>query len=119
METALTEPRKTEVNDDFTVSTALFASRLETRVFSSFDEIPGTLVKLITEAVEALTLLDSHYVEDDESERYSEDAGEYVSTVTGYSVETYAFADARSVHDAVSATIDRFVNTHTRTVRYV
>jgi len=119
METALTDPRKTDVNTDFHVSTALFRTRFETRVFSETDYLPATLVKRLSENVEALTLLDKHYVTEDSGERYDDTSEEYEECVTGYAVETYGFSDANTVHDVIVATLQGFVRDYTRVVKYV
>lgn len=121
METALTDPRKTEVNEDFTVSTALFASRLETRIFAETDYFPAILLKRLEENITDLAplLVDSHFVETDNAERYNDDTQEYDECVSGYAVESYAFKDARQIHDVVVATIQGFVRDFTRVVKYV
>ncbi len=119
METALTDPRKTEINADFRVSTALFRTRFETRVFSETDYLPATLVKRLTENVEALTLLDTSYTTQDDGERYNEETQDYDECVTGYAVESYGFKDANTVHDVIVATLQGFVRDYTRVVKYV
>lgn len=140
METALTDPRKTEINADFHVSTALFSSHFETRLFSKIDEVPEELVKLITDAVDSLSLLDGRFLTTDTNTRYAEtsedeedyacacgcDAGDYDSYedegetyVTGLAVESYAFKDANALHDVVTSTVRDYVSTRKRTVSYV
>lgn len=135
METALTDPRKTEVNEDFRVSTALFAAKLETRLFSSMTdhEIPKELVTLITDAVNACTMLDRKYLATDTGYRYDdEDETDYCDCgcgeeygadpetyVSGIYVETYGFADAEDIHDAMVKAVQTFVSTRKRTVSYV
>lgn len=119
METALKDPRKTEVNSDFRVSTALFPSRFETRIFSETDYIPATLVKRLNDSVKALTFLDVHYVTEDTGERYNDDSEDYEDCVTGYAVETYGFTDANTAHDVIVATLQGFVRDFTRVVKYV
>ena len=138
METALTDPRKTEVNEDFSVSTALFANRLETRLFSRMTdhEIPAELVKLITETVNARTMLDRKFLatdtgyrypdNDDDYDPYEYDDDDYEDTssdpetyVSGIYVDTYGFADAEDIHDAMVKAVREFVSTRKRTVSYV
>lgn len=121
MESALTNPRKTEINSDFSVSTALFSSRLETRIFAETDYIPATLLKKLEENITELAplLLDSHYVEIDNAERYNDDTQEYDECVSGYAVESYAFKDARQIHNVIVATVEGFVRDHTRVVKYI
>lgn len=133
METALTDSRKTEVNEDFRVSTALFAARLETRLFSKLDEIPAELVKLITEAVNACTMLDRKFLNTDTGYRYDdEDETDYCDCgcgeeygadpepyVCGIYVDTYGFADAEDIHDAMVSAVRQFVTGKKRTVSYV
>lgn len=119
METALTDPRKTEVNADFRVSTALFRTHFETRVFSETDYLPAVLIKRLEENVKALTLLDKHYVTKDDGERYNDETEDYEECVTGYAVETYGFTDANTVHDVVVATLQGFVKDYTRVIKYV
>ncbi len=119
METALTDPRKTDINSDFSVSTALFRSRMETRVFSSIDEIPSDLAELITDAVNATKVLDTLYVTPDTAYRYeSDDDDEGTPYVQGLGIETYAFTDARLIHDVTVDVIKSFVQTHKRAVTY-
>lgn len=119
METALTDPRKTEVNEDFRVSTALFSTRFETRIFSETDYLPGVLVKRLSENIKALPLLDSHYETEETGERYDDNSQEYVDCVSGYAVETYAFKDANDVHDVIVTTLQGFVRDYKRVVKYV
>ncbi len=119
METALTDPRKTEINEDFRVSTALFRTHFETRVFSTTDYIPAALVKRLEENVKALTLLDKHFPSEDTGERYDDVSQDYEECVTGYAVETYGFSDANATHDVIVATIQGFVRDYTRVVKYV
>lgn len=127
METALTDPRKTEVNEDFRVSTALFAARLETRLFSKIDEVPAELVKLITEAVNACTMLDRKFLgtdtgyRSDETEYDDYDDYEYDPTpyVCGIYVDTYGFADSEDIHEAMVSAVRKFVTSRKRTVSYV
>lgn len=138
METALTDPRKTVVNEDFSVSTALFAARLETRLFCKLEEIPAELVKLITDAVNACTMLDRKYLATDTGYRYedeSEDHDDYScgcgcddgydddpepeTYVSGLYVETYGFADAEDIHEAMSKAVNTFLMGRKRTVSYV
>lgn len=138
MESALTDPRKTEINEDFHVSTALFSARLETRLFSKIDEIPAELVKLITDAVNACIMLDRKFLALDTGYRYSdesEDDSEYAcdcgcdegyeddsepeSYVSGISVETYGFADSQDIHEAMSKAVSEYITGRKRTVTYV
>lgn len=136
METALKDPRKTEINADFHVSTALFSSRFETRLFSKIDEIPGELVKLITDAVDSATVLDVKYLTTDTATREVEDADDYPycacgcdsdydpyddaeTYVTGLAVESYGFKDADTLHDVIASTVREYVGTRKRTVSYI
>lgn len=137
METALKDPRKTEINSDFHVSTALFASRFETRLFSTIDEVPAELVTLITQATDMVKVLDTKCMTTDTNTRYEEGEGddypycacgcdsEYdpyedaETYVTGLSIETYAFKDSNTVHDMLVAVVQEYVNTRKRTVSYV
>lgn len=121
METALTDPRKTEVNGDFSVSTALFRTRFETRIFTETDYLPAVLLKRLEENISDLVslLVDSHYVETDSAERYNDDTQQYDECVSGYAVETYAFKDAKAVHDVIVATLQGFVRDFTRVVKYI
>lgn len=139
METALTDPKKTEINEDFSVSTALFAARLETRLFSRMTEheVPAELVKLITDAVNACTMLDRKYLATDTGYRYPEESDDDYTPcdcgcdegyeddsdpetyVSGIYVETYGFADAEDIHDAMVKAVREFVSTRKRTVSYV
>lgn len=126
METALTDPRKTEVNEDFRVSTALFASKLETRVFTDLDEIPRKLVNIITAHVAELTTLDKTFASTDLDYRYDDDYDEDYDDdyepeefVRSVSVESYGFKDANDVHDAVVNAIKLFVGKRKRVVTYI
>ncbi len=136
MDSALKNHRETKINEDFEVSTALFPARFETRLFSRLDEIPEELVKLITDAVESATVLDSkslykdtatRYVEDDDDYPYcacgcdsdydpSEDAEKYV---TGLAVDSFGFRDANTLHDVLVSVVKEYVSARKRTVSYV
>lgn len=138
MESALTEPRKTDINADFHVSTALFSGRLETRLFSKIDELPEELVKLIREAVDSTTFLDSRFfttdtavrVTEDEHDDYSCGCGcdedydayeddEEETYVTGLAVETFAFKDAGTAHDVIVSVVKEYVGKRKRVVSYI
>lgn len=138
METALTNYHETTVNEDFEVSTALFSARLETRLFSKIDEVPEELVKIITDAVESLTVLDVKYLTTDTAVRITDDEhddddyscgcgcdedydpyDDAEKYVTGLAVETYAFKDASKVHDVLVSTVRAYVGARKRTVSYV
>lgn len=136
METALTNYRESKINEDFEVSTALFSARLETRLFSDLDEIPDALVKLITDAVESVTVLDVKHLSTDTATRYVDDEDDYPycacgcdsdydpsedaeKYVTGLSVDTYAFKDALMVHDVIASTVREYVSARKRTVSYL
>lgn len=123
METALKDPRKTEINSDFHVSTALFSSRFETRIFSELDELPTELVNILSRKMSATMTLDIIHVTPETGYHYDDayaddDDYEGEAYVSGYTVESYGFTDARNVHDAVVEAVKVFVTTHTRTVTY-
>lgn len=136
MESALKNHRETKINEDFEVSTALFSARFETRLFSKIDEIPEELVKLITDAVDSATVLDTKYLTTDTATRDVEydddypycacgcdsdydpydDAEKYV---TGLAVDSYGFKDANTFHDVIVSTVEAYVKGRKRTVSYV
>jgi hypothetical protein len=116
METALTDPRKTEVNADFHVSTALFASRFETRVFTTNDDVPTALVTAIME--QTYETLEKVFASSDARYCYDDDNDGSPVGFTGVAVESYGFSDADTVHSDVVKLVRQFLATHTRTVVY-
>lgn len=136
MESALKNHRETKINEDFSVSTALFSARLETRLFSKLDEIPEELVKLITDAEASVTTLDVTFVSTDTATRDVEydddypycacgcdsdydpydDAEKYV---TGLAVDSFGFKDANTLHDVIVSTVQGYVSARKRTVSYL
>lgn len=112
MESALKIYAEKKINEDFEVSTALFATHFETRVFSKIDRIPTVLAEEIKEFVydtldKAYGSLDSTYDSEGTPNGYN-----------GVAVESYGFKDARTVHDMVTVMVRDYVDTHTRTVLY-
>lgn len=128
MDNALTVIKKTQVNEDFRVSTVLFSNRFETRVFSELEEIPHAMVKIITSQVDVLTTLDNTNVSTDKGYRYDDDYDEcdveyddYEPEVftSGVAVDSFGFADACRVHENVVASVRSFVESRKRIVAYV
>ncbi len=117
MEQALKDPRKTDINADFHVSTALFSSRFETRVFTSSDDVPITLVEALTE--HTYETLEKVFVESDARYSYEDDNDGKPVGYSGIAVESYGFSDADTVHSDVVKIVRQFLATHTRTVTYV
>lgn len=128
MDNALTVVEKTQVNEDFRVSTVLFHNRFETRVFSELDELPNSLVKIITSQIDVLTTLDNTNVTTDKGYRYDDDYDECdvayddnepEEFISGVSIDSFGFMDAGRVHESVVASVRSFVESRKRIVSYI
>ena len=133
MDNALTVLEKTQVNEDFRVSTVLFSNRFETRVFTELDELPSGLVRRVSDHMARLVTMDKtatttdkgYRSEDDDDDDYDPygddddyetDAVEYIA---GIAVDSFGFEDAACVHENVVASVRTFVEVHKRIVAYV
>jgi hypothetical protein len=128
MDDALTIIEKTQVNEDFRVSTVLFSNRFETRVFCELDELPDGLVKIITYRIASLITHEKTATSVDTGERFEDDYDEFDEDyddyepeefVSGVAVDSFGFSDANSVHEHVVASVRTFVEGHKRIVSYV
>lgn len=128
MDNALTVIEKTQINEDFRVSTVLFSDRFETRVFSELDELPNDLVKIVTNRLAVLVTLDKIATVTDKGERWEDDYDECDDEYDDYepeefisaiAVSSFGFSDADKVHADVVESLRTFTVGRKRIVSYI
>jgi hypothetical protein len=118
METALHVIKLTK-HEGMEVQTSLFRNRMITRIFMDDDNhIPSKIIDRIVETDFCVTSVDSIHVS---TERAWDDCHRVYSDTeySGVEVETYAFTDARLVHDAIDEIVTNFLEKYKRVVTYV
>ena len=102
----------------FSVSTALFSFKMETRIFAEGDAIPVEIVDKVKELSNSSDLIDKAFVN---AEAGWDEYNDQPSTTEfyGLAVETFAFQDAGYIHAAVGKIVEEFIHTHKRVVTYV